>query len=295
MCVHSVMCSATWVHPTHGPLKCGQCMECRLAYSREWAIRITHEAAMHERNCFLTLTYDNEHLPEHGQLLKRDLQLFFKRLRKYTGPFRYVAAGEYGELRRRPHFHAAIFGLDFTQDRIDYGEGIRGDKVYVSPLVAKAWGMSTFPFGHTIGSLTFESAAYIGRYITGKITGKHASPLPLWSDPDTGEVVMPNPEFLVCSKGIGRSWFREFFMVDVFPHARVITAQGSPAPVPRFYKELLKDVGQDLALSLSFRAARNAESRLSERVAEDAPNRRAARAVYARARTGIFKRDVKEQ
>ena len=51
------MCSATWVHPTHGPIKCGQCMECRLAYSREWAIRISNEAQMHERNSFLTLTY----------------------------------------------------------------------------------------------------------------------------------------------------------------------------------------------------------------------------------------------
>jgi len=269
-------------------------MECRLAYSREWAIRITHESAMHDANCFLTLTYDDAHLPEHGQLIKRDLQLFFKRLRKYTGPFRYVAAGEYGELRRRPHFHVALFGLDFREDRIEYGEGIRGDKMYVSPLVGKAWGMSSFPFGHTIGSLTFESAAYIARYITKRISGKNANPLPLWSDPDTGEVILPNPEFLLCSKGIGKSWFREFFMVDVFPHARVITAQGTPAPVPRYYKELLKDVGSDLALDLGFRASRNAESSLAKRVAEDAPSRRAARAIYARARTGIFKRDLKD-
>lgn len=268
-------------------------MECRLAYSREWAIRITHEAQMHDANCFLTLTYDDAHLPEHGQLLKRDLQLFFKRLRKYTGPFRYVAAGEYGDLRRRPHFHAAIFGLDFADDRIDFGEGIRGDKTYVSPLVGKSWGMSTFPMGHTIGSVTFESAAYIARYITKRVSGVGASPLPLWSDSVTGEIVMPNPEFLVCSKGIGKSWFRDYFMTDVFPHGRVITAQGTPAPVPRYYKELLKDVGADLALKMSHVTAANMDSQLEKKVFEDRPERRAARGVYAKARFGLFKRDVK--
>lgn len=249
---------------------------------------------MHDRNCFLTLTYDNANLPAHGQLVKRDLQLFFKRLRHVVGPFKYVATGEYGELRRRPHFHAALFGVDFHADRISFGEGIRGDPTYVSPTVASVWGKSVFPMGHTIGSLTFESAAYIARYITKKITGKSASPLPLFSDPETGEIVLPNPEFLLCSRGIGKAWFREYFMSDVFPHARVITEQGTPAPVPRYYKNMLKDIGQDLALDMSYRASKNMEATLDRRISEDQPARRAARAIYARARTGIFKRDVKE-
>ena len=148
--------------------------------------------------------------------------------------------------------------------------------------------------GHTIGSLTFESAAYIGRYITKRISGAGASPVPLERDSDTGELVMPNPEFLVCSRGIGKSWFREYFMSDVFPHARVITAQGTPAPVPRYYKELLKDVGADLAMDMSFRASRNLDATLAKRTYEDRPERRSARAVYANARTGIFKREVKD-
>lgn len=295
------MCSATWVHPTHGVTRCGQCMECRLAYSREWAIRITHEAQMHSRNCFLTLTYDDAHLPRFGQLLKRDLQLFFKRLRERTGPFRYVATGEYGELHRRPHFHMAIFGKDFADDSIEYGEGIRGDKIYVSPTVASVWGNSVFPFGHTIGGLTFESAAYIGRYITKRISGPGASPLPLACDPETGEMVMPNPEFLVCSKGIGKDWFKRYFITDVFPHARVITAQGTPAPVPRYYKEMLRTRNAMMARDMEMRARGNMQSADDARRAaggslmgEDAPERRSARAVYARARTGLFKRDVKE-
>ena len=109
----------------------------------------------------------------------------------------------------------------------------------------------------------------------------------------TREIVLPNPEFLVCSKGIGRSWFREFFMSDVFPHGRVITAQGTPAPVPRFYKELLKEVGSDLALEMYGRTMANFASASDKYELENTPSRRDARTVYAKARTGIFKRDVK--
>lgn len=268
-------------------------MECRLAYSREWAIRITHESSMHDRSCFLTLTYSDEYLPRYGQLVKRDLQLFFKRLRKNVGPFRYVACGEYGELKRRPHFHAAIFGMDFSVDRVEYGEGIRGDKIYVSPTLGRVWNNSTFPMGHTIGSLTFESAAYISRYITKMVRGVGASPLPLACDPDSGELVMPNKEFLLMSKGIGKSWFREFFMTDVFPHGRVITSQGTPAPVPRYYKELLKDLGADLALEMSYLTASNMDAVLDKRIVEDMPDRRRQRSDYSAAFNRRFTRDTK--
>lgn len=288
------MCSAPWQRHDGPPLRCGQCMECRLAYSREWAIRISHEAQMHEANCFLTLTYDDDHLPMHGQLLKRDLQLFFKRLRKLTGPFRYVACGEYGELHRRPHFHVAMFGKDFREDRIEFGEGIRGDKMYVSATVASVWQQSVFPRGHTIGSLTFESAAYIGRYITKRITGVGASPLPLACDPETAELVMPNPEFLVCSKGIGKEWFYKYGKVDVVPHGRVITSQGTPAPVPRYYKEMLRKVGHFYSLPMANIGYSHFSDSLSKRIPEDTHSRRVARSVYAKAKTGVFKRDTKD-
>lgn len=269
-------------------MKCGQCVECRLAYSREWAIRITHEAQMRGSSCMLNLTYDDAHLPKFGQLVKSDLQKFFKRLRKNTGPFRYVAAGEYGDLRRRPHFHIALFGMDFAGSRHEWGQSINGDPTYISPEVSKSWSLG----GHVIGSLNFESAAYISRYIMKKLKGDSCSPLPLACDPETGELVMPNPEFMVCSKGIGKLWFQDFFMSDVFPHASVVTAQGSRAPVPRYYKALLKELGADLAFGMSARsAARFAES---QDLAEQFPARRASRAVYNKARASLFSRDTKE-
>lgn len=266
-------------------------MECRLAYSREWAIRITHEQAMHEASCFLTLTYDDEHLPAFGQLVKRDLQLFFKRLRKACGPFRYVACGEYGELRRRPHFHVALFGLDFRSDRLLSGQGIQGDELYSSATLTRLWGLGD-ERQQTIGALTFESAAYIARYITKRISGSGASPLPLACDPATGELVMPNPEFLLCSRrpGIGDAWFKKYFRTDVFPHGRVITAQGTPAPVPRFYKEKLNAMDK---LRMQLVTSQHQDSILAVKRVEDSAPRRAARTKYAEIRNQVFKRDVK--
>lgn len=92
-------------------LPCGQCIGCRLKYSAQWAARCFHESTMHEDNCFLTLTFDDEHLPE--SISVRDCQLFVKRLRKFASPekLRYAYCGEYGELFLRPHYHVLVLVL----------------------------------------------------------------------------------------------------------------------------------------------------------------------------------------
>ena len=242
---------------------------------------------MHKVSCMLNLTYDDAHLPEHGQLFKEDLQRFFKRLRKAGFKFKYVASGEYGEISRRPHFHIALFGVDFGDDRRVFGRSSNSERTYISDAVAKSWTAGH----HLIGSLNFESAAYIARYILKKLKGDDVSPLPL-AYLDDGELVMPNSEFLVCSKGIGRSWFREYFMSDVFPTGSVITTQGSRAPVPRFYKSLLKEVGEDLALDMSFRASAAMDLDRDRRDFELQPHRKAARNLVSVNRSKLSKRSI---
>ena len=92
-------------------LPCGQCYACRIAKSREWASRCVMESKLHKENCFITLTYNDEHLPSDLSLQKDDFTKFIKRLRKNTGDkIRYYACGEYGDLYQRPHFHACLFG-----------------------------------------------------------------------------------------------------------------------------------------------------------------------------------------
>lgn len=130
-------------------------------------MRCVHEAQLHEENSFLTLTYDDEHLPENGSLHKPDLQKFFKRLRFHTGKeIRYYACGEYGEKTLRAHYHVCLFGHNFSNDRQPFrriGEHI----LYTSKTLTDIWGL-----GNTsIGDLTFESAAYTARYVMKKQTG----------------------------------------------------------------------------------------------------------------------------
>ena len=105
---------------------CGRCIGCRLERSRMWAVRCVHEAQLHSRNCFITLTFDDAHLDKSGSLVKRDFVLFMKRLRKRFGRVRFFHCGEYGSQLSRPHHHACLFGFDFD-DRVFYKEksGVR--------------------------------------------------------------------------------------------------------------------------------------------------------------------------
>lgn len=234
----------------------------------------------------LNLTYDDDHLPLHGQLHKKHLQDFFKRLRKAGFKFRYVASGEYGETNRRPHFHIALFGEDFEKSRKQFGKARGGDPTFTSEVVSKYWSFGN----HLICTLNFDSCAYIARYIMKKLIGG-ASPLPLAYLAD-GEIVMPNPEFMVMSKGIGKTWFNEYFMTDVFPRGSVVTRKGTAAPVPRYYKSLLKEVGQDLALDMRFRTEVRAEAHLERTRHENQPHRKIARDTVNRSRLSLSKRTL---
>ncbi|AXH74125.1 MAG: replication initiator protein [Microviridae sp.] len=148
---------------------CGQCVGCRLERSRQWAIRCVHEASLHKKNCFITLTYNDEHLPENSSLDYRVFQLFMKRLRKkYGDNIRFYMCGEYGENFGRPHFHACLFNHDFSDKKL-------WKTVNKMPLFRSAELEELWPFGFSsIGSVTFESAAYVARYIMKKITGEAA-------------------------------------------------------------------------------------------------------------------------
>lgn len=215
-------------------IPCGQCIGCRLERSRQWAIRCVHEAQMHEENSFLTLTYNNDNLPPYGTLVKRDVQLFMKRLRKwiwakYRKKIRYYYCGEYGPKFSRPHYHIILFGFQFKDRELWRIEN--GNKVYISKELAKIWGNGYT----TIGDVTFESAAYVSRYITKKITGKAATDHYTVIDPDTGEIIGMQPEFTDMSRrsGIGKTWFKKYTK-DVYPDDFVII-NGKKMKPPKYY------------------------------------------------------------
>ena len=131
----------------------------------DWAARITHEAKMWEQNCFVTLTYGTGNLPTNGSLCHRDYQLFHKRLvKRLQRPIRRFMCGEYGDENGRPHYHACLFNVDFTEDRVYYAKSGSGEKMYTSELLTELWG-----HGHaTVQDLNAKTAAYCAGYVMKK-------------------------------------------------------------------------------------------------------------------------------
>lgn len=211
-------------------LPCGQCIGCRLERSRQWAVRIMHEASLYDANCFITLTYDDAHLPADGSLDRRAFPLFMRRLRKTGVKARYYHCGEYGE-QGRPHYHGCIFGYNFP-DRVQWTtrNSLRVDR---SATLERLWSMGI----SEIGSLTFESAAYVARYVTKKITGAKAASHYERVDPCSGELIQLEPEFGTMSNrpGIGAGWIDKFH-AEVFPSDEVIV-RGHAARPPRYYQD----------------------------------------------------------
>lgn len=217
-------------------LPCGQCIGCRLERSRQWAVRCVHEASQYKDNCFVTLTYSDDHLPEDGSLNVKDFQLFMKRLRKkYGAGIRFFQCGEYGELLKRPHHHALLFNFDFPDKKL---WAVRNDlPCWRSETLEQLW-----PHGLSeIGSLTFESAAYVARYVMKKKTGIDA--VDHYVNMDTGVIL--KPEYVTMSRdgGIGKNWFDKF-KSDIYPHDYVF-CNGVKMKPPKFYDKKYSEICPD--------------------------------------------------
>ena len=180
-----ISAAAEKVISTYTEIPCGHCIGCRLEYSRQWANRCLLEMQQHKENCFITLTYDEDNLPQkwfcrlddHKEyimptLQKRDLQLFVKRLRKQLDKedikIRFFGCGEYGDNTFRPHYHAIIFGWMPT-DLTLVSKSDLGYNYYSSELLSKVW-----PYGfNLVTEASWETAAYVARYVTKKVNGKY--------------------------------------------------------------------------------------------------------------------------
>lgn len=229
---------------------CGQCIGCRLERSRQWAIRLTHEASLWPQNCFITLTYSPEHIPKDKSLNKKHFQDFMKRLRKKYckdgKKIRFFHCGEYGEKYGRPHYHAILFNHHFEDAEL-FKKTKSGSIIYRSDDLENLW-----PFGYSsIGDVTFESTAYVARYVLKKVTGELAEEHYKRED-ENGNEWFVTPEYCTMSRGgrtgnnenlggIGKRWI-DNYMADVFPEDKMVvvrTKNGKkkyiPSKPPRYY------------------------------------------------------------
>lgn len=192
---------------------------------------------MHKENCFITLTFDNEHLPEDYSVHVRTWQLFMKKLRKKFGSkIRFYACGEYGDLNKRPHYHALIFNHDF-HDKKYYQTTPQENILYTSQTLTDLW---SYGFA-TTGNIDYQSAGYCTRYNMKKINGGIAADHYWREHPLTKQMVSVQPEFATQSRrpGLGQKFFEQH-KAEIFP-ADYIVIEGRKLPVPRYYLNQLTE------------------------------------------------------
>lgn len=213
-----------------GEVGCGKCRACRVAKTREWAVRLLHEQTGWDKAVFLTLTYNEENRPE--GLSKRDLVNYFKRLRRDDAVFKYFAVGEYGEKYGRPHYHAILFGLGVRDKRLK----------------------ENWPLGFIkTGTVTVDSCMYVAGYIQKKLSGLKAKLA-------YGDLQSP---FSLMSKGLGLEWMENNSAQLISKVG--LTLGGKEMSLPRYYRKKLGErISEDRLINLSADRMRKEHEQLEE-------------------------------
>lgn len=278
---------------------CRECIGCEDAAARDWATKCYCESKLHDRNCFLTLTYDQAHVPPHRMLRKRDVTLFIKRLRKHFAPvrLRYFYVGEYGTRTWRPHYHLCGFGFDLD-DKKAYGKSKGGFPLYESATLDRLWGMGKC----TVQDMTAETAYYAAGYCTKKrdphkttTEADQAKWVPkkerarVCIDTDTGEKYRYVPEFHEASTrptalGIG---FLERYPLDVWTAQGIVLPDGHINPIPQSFLAKIQQWCED-----DYNALKDARrEKALQRIGDTMPNRLEVREICTRARLALSGRD----
>lgn len=256
-------------------ISCGNCQGCRQAKTKEWSTRSIHESRFHDSNFFITYTYDEDHLPPGSTLFKKDLQDHHKRLREKCGSFRFIACGEYGENKDRPHYHGNYFGLTIP-DLKPHSKNEMGDQLFTSEILSKTWGKGRV----IIGFFSSKTADYVAGYVFKKINGEMADEYYSRLDSSTGEIFQVEPEFALrsCRPAIGLSFYEKYH-TDVFPSDFHIV-KGRKVPSAKYYRRKLETENPDLFKTLKKRRIKDALSRS----ADNTPERLESREICLKAK-----------
>lgn len=183
---------------------CGKCYACLRNRTNEWCFRLNVELRYSLCACFLTLTYDDLHLPDDRSLHYEHVQRFYKRLRKHVR-FRHFTIGEYGPSFDRPHYHAILFGLSWADEL----------------LLREKW-----PYGFIkLGNVTAASINYVAGYCCKPQHDFEADGV--------------KPPFTCCSlkPAIGYQYIDRAF--DLLASQRVCVSKrdGFTSRIPRYYEK----------------------------------------------------------
>ncbi|UPW41612.1 replication initiator protein [Peromfec virus RodF8_42] len=214
-----------YVKKLENVVPCGKCYNCLQDRRKQWTLRLQNEHYMYSGDAiFITLTYDDNHLPQDRSVSKRDIQLFMKRLRKYykTRKLKYYIASEYGGATNRPHYHGIIFG-------IRCGNSSKS-KIRLSNFISKHIWKQGYCY---VGTGTKSSISYCAKYIVKNfLDGKEYY---------TAQGL--TPPFSLKSTGLGLSYLIKYF--DRFAFESYVTCGKFKVGIPRYYKKKLVELGYE--------------------------------------------------
>lgn len=207
-------------------IPCKKCIGCRSDNASMWSMRAYHESILHKKNCFITLTYNNEA----GDLLDdplcmyslryRHFQLFMKKLRKefpqeHIG---YIVCGEYGHKNGRAHWHAILFNFDFPDKELVYES--KGFPHYKSEILNRLWSKyivntKTFvPIGFCdLANVDYDCCSYVSQYVMKKLPDIVTSPIVSYDDEGIPIRLEERAPVLVKTSrnpSIGLDWFVKY-------------------------------------------------------------------------------------
>lgn len=221
---------------------CGKCFACQSNRRSAWSFRLWCECLKQPSSLFVTLTYDDDHLPKNNNLCIHDLQTFIKRLRKNyklhdDRSIKYFACGEYGSHTLRPHYHAILFGLPLS-------DGLDFINVWSKRL------FETWQNGFvSVAPLNGSRIGYCTKYILkGDLTRKKYQEL--------GIV----PPFMVCSRrpSIGLSYLEEIDIHRLLDGNCKLRKATQSVFIPEYYRRKLPDyVQKELKLLIKSYQLRN--------------------------------------
>lgn len=232
----------TKTRPSTGPitemsLRCGVCPGCKLDKVREWQCRMICESFSHSEMLFMTLTYDDDHMPAHGSLCREDYRLFRMRFRKRLGAkkIRAFACGEYGELTGRAHYHLIAYGVgvdDFSDANFCKMSG--DNRLYKSSALDELWGKGMCNFGRARPG----SMGYVAGYVTKKLGTANDDARYARVDPVSGETVYVEREFGSMSPGLGRDFINKYR--SDFAFSGFLVFEGRKYAIPHYFKKKLR-------------------------------------------------------
>ena len=216
------------------PFPCGKCPACVRRRVSGWAFRLNKQSEQSNSAHFVTLTYNDEHIKKTKNgfetLVKKDVQDFFKRLRKLTKQkISYYAVGEYGDTGERPHYHIILFNAN-------------------PKIVENAWKLNDITLGNVhFGDVGDASVGYTLKYIS------KDKKIPQFNGDDRQK------EFALMSKGLGAGYLSENMVKwhtkgNIENKVYLPLKDGKKAAMPRYYKDKLYDKGQKFRIGVFMRA-----------------------------------------